>query len=48
MVGDIQFLKYYKRTAFENGTIVLQPFEEVKNTFIMLHDYDMTTKQMSQ
>lgn len=40
MEGNVEFLKFYKRTGFKNGTIVLTPFEEIKNTFIMLHDYD--------
>jgi len=37
---NVKWLKYYKRTTYSNGMIALEPFEEVKNTFIMLHDYD--------
>lgn len=40
--GNVTFLEYYKRTVLSNGMVTLEPFEEVKNTFILLHDYDMT------
>jgi hypothetical protein len=47
ITDDVTWLKYYKRTIMPNGMVQLQPFDEVKNTFIMLHDYDMTAKEFS-
>lgn len=46
---DAKFLEFYKQTIDDKtGQVTLIPFEEVKNTFIMLHDYDMTALEFSK
>jgi len=46
-MGNITWGKFYKKTVFSNGMVTLEPFEEVKNTFIMLHDYSLTAEVFS-
>ena len=37
---NIWFLDNYKKHIDDKGMVTLDPFEEVKNTIIVLHDYD--------
>ena len=41
ITDNFKHLEFYKRTVASDGSVTLLPlYEDVKNTFIMLHDYD--------
>ena len=44
---DIHHGEFYKKSILADGMVTLEPFEPVKNTFIMLHDYDQTAVKFS-
>ena len=45
---NIWFLENYKKQIDDKtGMVTLEPFEEVKNTIIVLHDYDGSANSSS-
>ena len=45
MPTNVKWLEFYKKTIMEDGMVILQPYYEVKNTMIFLHDYDITAER---
>lgn len=49
MSSSSLFLDNYKKSVnTKTGTITLDPFDEITNTFIVLHDYADTANETSQ
>ena len=45
--SSVTWLEDYKRTEHSNGMVTLDPYSEIKNTLIMLHDFKQTALKAS-